>query len=116
MTAEEHPGSHRHGEPFVGVARDGVRGLDSGEITPEARRDDGRAAPRRIDVKPQTLRLAKTSQIWQGINHASCGCPAGADHHEWREPAFPVLSHTSCKIPKIHLQMAVHGYRPQRPP
>ena len=55
MPAEEHPGCHRHREPFVRVARDRIRGFDSGEMAPEARRDDGSAAPRSIDMKPQIL-------------------------------------------------------------
>src|SRR3977135_209797 len=63
MPAEKHPGSHRNGEPFVRVARDRIRVAYSGEMAPEERRDDGGAAPRRVDVKPQILRPEETRQL-----------------------------------------------------
>src|SRR5580698_1810660 len=37
MTAEKHPGSHRHGEPFVSIARDGIGSVDSGKVMLEPR-------------------------------------------------------------------------------
>ena len=63
MPAEEHPGAHRHREPFVRVARDRVGGVDAGEMAAEARREDGGAAPGRVDVEPQILRPAEARQI-----------------------------------------------------
>ena len=97
------------------VARDRIRGVDSGEVAAEAWRDDGGTAPRGIDVKPQLLRLAETCQIRKGIDHAGCRGADRPDHHEWREPASPILGHSSREISEIHLQIAIRCDHAQRP-
>src|SRR5665213_4089833 len=64
MPAEEHAGSHRDGEPFVGVAGYRICGINSGEVMSENRRDGGSAAPCCIHMKPQLPLLTKTRQVW----------------------------------------------------
>ena len=52
MAAEKHSRAHRHREPLVSIARDGIRVLDPGEMRPQAGRDDSSAPPRCINVEP----------------------------------------------------------------
>ena len=97
------------------VARDRIGAVDAGQVTLEARRDDGGAAPRRIDVKPEILRPAEAPQLRQGVDRTGARGAGGPDHHERRASVSTIRGDASGQIAEIHPQMAVRRDRPDRP-
>ena len=73
----------------------------------EPRRDNGRASPRRVHVKPEIFGAAETSQVRQWIDCAGSRGPGSANHHEGCEPAGPIFGHAHRKIVQVHFLMAI---------
>ena len=89
------------------IAGDRIGGVDAGEMAAQARRDDGGAAPRRVDVKPQVLRPAEAREIRQWIDGAGGRRPGGRDDHQRCTSFAAVLSDMSREIREIHSQIAI---------
>ena len=79
-------------------------------------REDGGAAPRRVDVEPQVFRSTEPRQIRKRVDGARRGGAGRPDHHDRREPVSTVLCDASGEICEIHPPIAVGRHRPQRAP
>ena len=66
MTAEEHPGAHRHRQPLVRVPRHRVGSLDPVQRRTQARHQHGGASPRGVHMKPAPHRAAMSASAGSG--------------------------------------------------